>query len=78
MLKKLSKNNKIGNIMQTITLNNPLDMHLHLRDDNMLKLIAPLSSKDFSGALIMPNLVPPISTKDEVIAYKKRILDAIG
>jgi len=64
--------------MQTITLNNPLDMHLHLRDDNMLKLIAPLSSKDFSGALIMPNLVPPISTKDEVIAYKKRILDAIG
>ena len=53
-------------------------MHLHLRDGKMLELVAPLSSRDFSGAIIMPNLVPPIDNKDDVIAYKKRILDAIG
>ncbi len=64
--------------MKTITLNSPLDMHLHLRDDNMLKLVAPLSSKTFTGAIIMPNLVPPVDTKEAVIAYKKRIIDAIG
>lgn len=64
--------------MKTITLDSPLDMHLHLRDDDMLKLVAPLTSRDFSAAIIMPNLVPPVSTKDAVIAYKKRIMDAIG
>jgi len=61
-----------------ISLNSPLDMHLHLRDGEMLQNIAPYSAFTFSGAIIMPNLVPPISTKDEVIAYKRRIIDAIG
>jgi dihydroorotase len=64
--------------MQKITINSPLDMHLHLRDNDMLKNIAKYSSKDFSGALIMPNLVPPITTSTEVKAYKQRILNAIG
>ncbi len=61
-----------------ITLHSPLDMHLHLRDEEMLKIVAPLSAKSFSAAIIMPNLVPPVSTIDDVISYKKRILDAIG
>jgi len=56
----------------------PLDMHLHLRDGEMLENIAKSSAKTFSGAIIMPNLVPPVSTKEEVIAYKKRIRQAIG
>ncbi len=62
----------------SITLNSPLDMHLHLRDGDMLKIVAPLSSSSFSGAIIMPNLVPPITTKEEVISYKNRILEAIA
>ena len=57
----------------SITLNAPLDMHLHLRDGDMLATVAPLSSHIFSGAIIMPNLVPPITTKEELIAYKNRI-----
>jgi dihydroorotase len=61
-----------------IRLNSPLDMHLHLRDEDMLKTVAPLSSKDFSGAIIMPNLVPPVTTKDELIAYRDRVVKAIG
>ncbi|VAY86232.1 Dihydroorotase [hydrothermal vent metagenome] len=63
--------------MQTITLYQPLDMHLHLRDDNMLKLVAPLSSRYFCGALIMPNLVPVVDTKDAVVSYRQRIMNAI-
>ncbi len=59
-------------------LNAALDMHLHLRDGEMLKNIAKCSAQTFSGAIIMPNLVPPVSTKEEVIAYKNRILEAIG
>ena len=59
-------------------LQSPLDMHLHLRDKDMLNNIATSSAKTFSGAIIMPNLVPPVSTKEDVIAYKERILKAIG
>ncbi|MDD5770598.1 MAG: dihydroorotase, partial [Candidatus Gracilibacteria bacterium] len=54
-----------------ITINSPLDMHLHLRDGEMLQIVAPLSAKYFSGALIMPNLIPAIKTKQDVISYKK-------
>jgi dihydroorotase len=42
----------------------------------MLKLVGPLSSQTFSGAIIMPNLVPPVDTKEAVVAYKQRILEA--
>ncbi len=54
----------------------PLDMHLHLRQGDMLKVVAPLSSKSFAGAIIMPNTTPPITTKEQVINYKKEILQA--
>lgn len=53
-------------------------MHLHLRDGEMLENIAKESAHTFSGALIMPNLVPPVSSKEEVVAYKQRIMAAIG
>ena len=59
-------------------LNAPLDMHLHLRDGEMLENIAKCSAKTFSGAIVMPNLVPPVSTKEEVLAYKNRIMEAVG
>jgi len=61
-----------------LTLNSPLDMHLHLRDNQMLQNIAKYSSSYFAGAVIMPNLISPVTTIKEVEAYKKRILKAIG
>lgn len=61
-----------------VKLFTPLDMHLHLRDDKMLELVAPLTAKTFSGALVMPNLVPPVTTKEALLAYKQRICDAAG
>ncbi len=63
--------------MKTHTLLMPLDMHLHLRDGVMLENIAPLTAYSFSGAIIMPNLVPPVTTKEDVIAYKERIIAAV-
>ncbi len=62
----------------TVRLDAPLDMHLHLRDGEMLHNIAKESAHTFSGAIIMPNLVPPVSSKEEVVAYKERIMEAIG
>ena len=62
----------------THTLFSPLDMHLHLRDEAMLNVVAPLSAHSFAGGIIMPNVVPPITTIEAVIAYKERIMHAIG
>ena len=62
----------------TITLHSPLDMHLHLRDNEMLQTVAPLSAAYFTGAIIMPNLLPPITTKEALLAYKQRIQAAIS
>ena len=61
-----------------VILESPLDMHLHLRDGDMLHAIAKESAKSFAGAVIMPNLVPPVTTKAEVVAYQARIKEAIG
>jgi dihydroorotase len=63
--------------MKTHTLLMPLDMHLHLRDGVMLENVAPLSAYSFSGALVMPNLVPPVETLEDIIAYKQRIMAAV-
>ena len=60
----------------TLRLSSPLDMHIHFRDEEMLKLVAPLTAKTFSGALIMPNLVPPITTKKALLSYIERIKEA--
>ena len=62
----------------TVRLDAPLDMHLHLRDGEMLVNIAKESARTFSGAVIMPNLVPPVSSKEEIIAYRERIMEAVG
>lgn len=62
--------------MQEITLNSPLDMHLHLRDKEMLEVTAPLSAEHFSGAVIMPNIAPPIKTAQEMLEYRDRIIEA--
>lgn len=62
--------------MEKFIINSALDMHLHLRDDDMLKLVAPLTSKSFAGSLVMPNLLPPITTKEALLSYKQRIKEA--
>lgn len=55
----------------------PDDMHLHLRDDDMLRAVTPASARDFGRAVIMPNLVPPVVTRGDVRAYRGRILAAL-
>lgn len=52
-------------------------MHLHLRDDALLRTVAPQSARQFARALIMPNLRPAITTTAQALAYKKRILEAL-
>ncbi len=58
------------------TLDSPLDMHLHLREGEMLRLVAPLSAQPFAGAVIMPNLVPPVTSGERLAAYRAEVLAA--
>ena len=60
-----------------LTLTRPDDWHLHLRDGKMLAGIVSESARDFGRAIIMPNLVPPIVTAAQAMAYKARILAAL-
>ncbi len=60
-----------------ITIRKPDDWHLHLRDGAMLQAVAPESARHFGRAIIMPNLVPPVATADQALAYRDRILAAL-
>ncbi|WP_321499714.1 dihydroorotase [Breoghania sp.] len=55
----------------------PDDWHLHLRDGDMLKAVLPISAGLFARAIIMPNLVPPVRTLDDMRAYRSRIEAAL-
>jgi dihydroorotase len=63
---------------QTLTIRRPDDWHLHLRDGEMLRKVAPYSARQFARAIIMPNLVPPITTVAAAEAYRERIVAAAG
>lgn len=63
--------------MQTLTIIQPDDFHLHLRDGDAMQSVVAYSARQMGRALIMPNLKPPISTVAQALAYKKRILAAL-
>ena len=62
---------------QTISRARPDDWHLHLRDGDGLRAVAPASAAQFARAIVMPNLVPPVTTVAQAEAYRERILAAL-
>ncbi len=64
--------------VQQLTLRKPDDWHVHLRDGAMLKSVAGHTARQFARAIVMPNLVPPITLAAEAKAYRDRILAAVG
>ncbi|MGJ3231511.1 MAG: dihydroorotase [Oceanicaulis sp.] len=63
---------------ETLTIRRPDDWHVHLRDGEMLKLVAPYTARQFRRAIVMPNLVPPITTVAQAAEYRDRIRAAVG
>jgi len=63
---------------QTLTIRRPDDWHVHLRDGEMLRRVAPYTARQFARAIVMPNLVPPITTVEAAAAYRDRIIAAAG
>ncbi|WP_336842917.1 dihydroorotase [Serratia nevei] len=62
---------------QVLKIRRPDDWHIHLRDDEMLKTVVPYTSQVFGRAIVMPNLVPPVTTVAAARAYRERILTAV-
>ncbi|EKE85415.1 dihydroorotase [Idiomarina xiamenensis] len=52
----------------------PDDWHLHLRDGELLNTTVAATAAVFERAVIMPNLVPPVVTVEQALAYRERIL----
>lgn len=61
-----------------ITITRPDDWHLHVRDGDILKDVVPATARCFHRAIIMPNLVPPVTDARQALAYRDRILKAAG
>ncbi len=63
--------------IQSITLTQPDDWHLHLRDGEGMRSILPHTAAQFGRAIIMPNLRPPVTTTEQALAYRERIMAAL-
>ena len=64
--------------LQSLTIRRPDDWHVHLRDGEMLEAVAPWTARQFARAIVMPNLVPPVTTVEAANAYRDRISSAAG
>lgn len=61
----------------TITLSQPDDLHLHVREGEALKSVVPDTARQFARAIIMPNLADPITTVAQAKNYRNKILAAV-
>ena len=58
---------------KTLTITQPDDFHVHLRDDALMASVVPYTAKQFGRALVMPNLKTPITTVVQALQYESRI-----
>ncbi|MBN2653050.1 MAG: dihydroorotase [Spirochaetales bacterium] len=56
-----------------ITIKRPSDLHVHLRQGESLIHYVVASEKYFDTILVMPNIIPPIKSADEMITYRDKI-----
>ena len=62
----------------TLTITQPDDWHIHLRDNAALATTVPHAAMNFNRVICMPNLVPPVKTASDALAYRERILSALA
>ena len=63
--------------MEQIEIIKPDDWHVHFRDNEILKVVVPETTRHFARSIVMPNLIPPILNGKDALHYKKRIEQAI-
>lgn len=63
--------------MTSITLRRPVDLHVHFRDGAVLRRVVPYTARQFARAIVMPNLVPPVTSAKMASDYRERVLAAV-
>jgi dihydroorotase len=63
---------------ERLTIRRPDDWHVHLRDGEMLRAVAPYTARQFVRAIVMPNLDSPITNVAAAEVYRARILAAVA
>ena len=63
---------------QQITIDSPLDMHLHFREGAMAQTVIPLTSYSFAGGVVMPNLVPAVDNFERLTGYFQEIRSIVA
>lgn len=63
---------------QSITILQPDDWHIHLRDGEALDTTVVHAAKSFNRVICMPNLVPPVKVVSDALAYRQRIMTALA
>lgn len=64
----------VSEVDEELELLQPDDFHHHLRDEPALEHTVPHAARAFRRVLVMPNLVPPVTTTEAALAYRERIL----
>ena len=64
-------------IADSLTIAQPDDWHLHLRDGAAMASVLPHSARQFARAMVMPNLKPPVTTTEQASQYQRRIKAAL-
>ena len=62
---------------EKLTILQPDDWHLHLRDGDLLSGVVPYTARVFRRAIVMPNLNPPITTIEAATEYRHRIYQSV-
>ena len=62
--------------MKIIDIIKPDDWHLHLREGQILEAVLPATVKSFRRAIVMPNLIPPVTDVEMAMSYRQDILNA--
>jgi dihydroorotase len=62
---------------ESLTIRRPDDWHVHLRDGEVLRGVAPHTARQFARAIVMPNLSLPVVSTADARAYRDRILAAL-
>lgn len=63
--------------MDRLIFRAPDDWHLHLRDGAQLASVVPHTAAQFRRAIVMPNLVPPVTDTAAALAYRERIVRSL-
>ena len=66
----------VREVRESLEITRPDDWHLHLRDGELLERVVAPTARRFGRAIVMPNLVPAVTTVERALAYRERILEA--